>query len=113
VTNFVEDLKVRAQSASWHSGIEFLAYTREPGASTRRVLADLVFEDVGEGEAMKGSSFILTNDNAQTLIDDLWQAGLRPTEGTGSAGALRAVERHLDDYRKLVEKILPKVLKAE
>ncbi len=35
-------------------------------------------------------------------MDDLWAAGLRPTEGTGSAGALRAVERHLEDMRRLV-----------
>ena len=43
----------------------------------------------------------ISNHNAQLLMDDLWQAGLRPSEGAGSAGALRAVERHLDDMRKI------------
>lgn len=36
------------------------------------------------------------------LIDDLWTAGLRPTEGAGSAGALAATQRHLQDMRALV-----------
>lgn len=38
---------------------------------------------------------------AQQLMDELWTAGLRPSEGTGSAGALAAAERHLNDMRKL------------
>lgn len=41
---------------------------------------------------------------AQQLMDELWQCGLRPTEGTGSAGSLAATERHLDDMRRLVFK---------
>ena len=34
-----------------------------------------------------------------SLIDELWSAGLRPSEGTGSAGSLAATERHLADMR--------------
>ncbi|WBF05250.1 hypothetical protein [Burkholderia phage CSP3] len=44
---------------------------------------------------------------AQELMDELWRCGLRPTEGTGSAGALAATERHLQDMRSLVFKIKP------
>jgi len=39
-------------------------------------------------------------------MDDLWNAGIRPTEGTGSAGSLRATEEHLDDMRRIVCKVL-------
>jgi hypothetical protein len=35
------------------------------------------------------------------LMDQLWQCGLRPTEGTGSAGSLAATERHLKDMREI------------
>jgi hypothetical protein len=38
----------------------------------------------------------------QKLMDDLWDAGLRPSEGTGSAGSFAAQGRHLEDMRKLV-----------
>lgn len=43
---------------------------------------------------------------AQALIDDLWNCGLRPTEGTGSAGSLAATERHLADMRRIAGLLL-------
>jgi len=43
-------------------------------------------------------------EEAQRLMDELWNCGLRPSEGSGSAGALAATQRHLDDMRKLVFK---------
>lgn len=36
---------------------------------------------------------------AQELMDELWHCGLRPTEGTGSAGSLAATQRHLEDMK--------------
>ena len=38
----------------------------------------------------------------QKLIDELWNCGYRPSEGSGSAGQLAAVKYHLEDMRKLV-----------
>ena len=43
----------------------------------------------------------LPPEAAQSLMDELWSAGLRPSEGTGSAGSLAATERHLADMRSL------------
>lgn len=43
---------------------------------------------------------------AQQLMDELWQCGLRPTEGTGSAGSLAATERHLADMQKIALTLL-------
>lgn len=41
-------------------------------------------------------------EDAQRLVDALWDAGLRPSEGTGSAGSLAKTEAHLSDMRALV-----------
>lgn len=41
-------------------------------------------------------------ETAQSLMDQLWNCGLRPTEGTGSAGAMAAVQAHLKDMQRLV-----------
>jgi hypothetical protein len=49
----------------------------------------------------------LRKDEAQQLMDELWRAGLRPSEGSGSAGSLAATERHLADMRALVFKLPP------
>ncbi len=46
-------------------------------------------------------SFSLEIEAAQTLMDDLWNAGIRPTEGAGSAGAMLATQKHLADMRTL------------
>lgn len=53
-----------------------------------------------------GDGVMINGEAAQQLIDDLWQCGLRPSEGAGSAGSLAATQRHLSDMRKLVEKSL-------
>lgn len=45
-------------------------------------------------------------DEAQFLIDQLWDAGLRPSEGSGSAGAMLATQKHLKDMRTIVAKKL-------
>jgi len=39
---------------------------------------------------------------AMSIIDNLRNCGLRPSEGGGSAGALKATQEHLGDMRKLV-----------
>ena len=46
--------------------------------------------------------------DAQLFMDELWNVGIRPSEGTGSAGSLAATERHLADMRALVFKQTPK-----
>ena len=38
---------------------------------------------------------------AQSLMDQLWDCGLRPTQAAGSAGAMEAVQNHLADMRKI------------
>jgi len=44
----------------------------------------------------------LPASDAQALMDQLWQCGIRPSEGTGSAGAFAAAQSHLADLRRLV-----------
>lgn len=48
----------------------------------------------------------LRYDECQGLMDELWRAGFRPNEGTGSAGALKATQDHLTDMQKIVFKLL-------
>ena len=44
----------------------------------------------------------LSMEQGQRLIDQLWECGLRPTEGTGSAGQKAAMESHINDLQKIV-----------
>jgi hypothetical protein len=64
---------------------------------------DAEFKKIPEGEVPPW--FLRIGDlEAQALMDRLWTAGFRPTEGSGSAGALAATERHLVDMRRMVFK---------
>jgi hypothetical protein len=47
-------------------------------------------------------TFNLRPEEAQALMDSLWDAGLRPSEGSGSAGAMAATQKHLEDMRTLI-----------
>jgi len=86
-------MRIIAQSSLWRRGVEFLI-------ADGKHRAKLVFEEVEEG-LISDATFALNIDEAQGLMDDLWNCGLRPTEGSGSAGSLRATEKHLEDMRKI------------
>lgn len=57
-------------------------------------------------------TFHLQPEQAQFLMDELWDCGLRPTEGKGSAGALAATEAHLKDMRQIATQLLNDKLKG-
>lgn len=90
---------IRAQSSPWKSGIELAIFSEDKKTRVKEIIVETIDERMP-----CEPSFQMANDTAQILMDDLWNAGVRPTEGSGSAGALRAVERHLEDMRRLVFK---------
>lgn len=49
-------------------------------------------------------TILLGESDARLFMDALWEVGVRPSNGTGSAGQLAATERHLEDMRTLVFK---------
>jgi hypothetical protein len=86
--------------APWTGGIEFLL--TEKMQDGRRAIATKITMEVQEDGYLVEPSFRLSHEDAQALMDELWNCGLRPTEGTGSAGALAATQKHLEDMRRLV-----------
>lgn len=44
----------------------------------------------------------LTPEQAQSLMDELWTVGLRPTQGKQSEGKMGATSKHLEDMRAIV-----------
>jgi len=48
---------------------------------------------------------VLDLEEAQGLMDSLWQCGFRPTEGKGSAGAMAATEAHLQTVKYYLERM--------
>jgi hypothetical protein len=47
---------------------------------------------------------VLDEKSAQNLLQELWNAGLRPNNGEGTSAQVDALKYHLEDMRKLVFK---------
>ena len=117
----IKDVSFRAYAERPYDGVGF--YIRARSFDDRMAFAKLEWvevkqEDIGRTQDPFFSvcsweehpSSILMKDGGgtvlQVLMDDLWNCGIRPTEGKGSAGQLVAVQDHLKDMRKIAEKFL-------
>jgi len=101
------DFTIRARRADIRCGADlirlFAIQQKEDGICY--VAQKLELKAAEEGLVV--DSFLEINiQEAQRLIDDLWDCGLRPSEGTGSAGAMKAVENHLADMKTIVFHVL-------
>jgi hypothetical protein len=54
----------------------------------------------------------LPDEAAQQLMDELWQCGIRPSEGTGSAGSLKATQDHLESMKDSSNRFLAMLERA-
>jgi hypothetical protein len=67
------------------------------------VAKPITMEAVEAGTFME-PCFSLMMEEAQLLMDNMWDAGVRPSQSVGTAGQLDATKYHLEDMRKLVFK---------
>ena len=102
-----ENLEFHAQNKQWYAGVELFARAREaPGrvAYAQPVVMETV--DIEDAGLIRDPFMVLGRSAAQSLIDELWACGFRPSDGTGSAGQLKATENHLEDMRRITFKFV-------
>ncbi len=92
----LDDIKIVTRLLPWSGSIELLGMVNGSHA-----IVPVTIEKATEGEIIR-PFIVLQFHQAQTLMDSLWDCGLRPSEGSGSAGAMAAVQEHLKDMRRLV-----------
>ena len=107
-----QNMKLYAQASPWRRTIEFLLMEKYPGENKVSVATEIVMETKDKSHYALAPLFSLSIDNAQELMDNLWQCGLRPTEGTGSAGSLKATQDHLKDLQSFVNRLLSMIEKT-
>lgn len=93
-------LQIMARREDWNNGVSI--YMRQVilgKTGMKAAPVQMVPHELGN---IVEPMLMLPIHTAQQLIDELWDCGLRPTEGSGSAGAMAAVQKHLEDMRKLV-----------
>lgn len=91
-------IRARVRTFSPDGVIELAGYERR--GDQNYLLGAPVETPVPEG-VLIDPFLTLDPTQSQQLMDDLWQCGVRPSEGRGSAGQLASIERHLADMRRL------------
>ena len=97
-------MEIRCMRQPWRPDIEFVLMDRSNGLAAA---VHVVMEKVKEGEVIQPTG-VLDATAAQVLMDELWRCGIRPAEGSGSAGSLMATERHLKDMQSIAFGLLKK-----
>ena len=94
-------LEIMARREDWSEGISLYMRQRTVGLGTV-VATPLTMVPLARGMICQPMA-VLNIQQSQQLIDELWKCGLRPSEGTGSAGSLAATERHLKDMQSIID----------
>lgn len=98
--------EIRCHREAWRDSVELAVFLKSAnGVSVAAPLTMVPFE---EGCYLADPTMRMTTEEAQMLIDELWRCGLRPSEGTGSAGSLAATERHLKDMQRITFDLMGK-----
>ena len=80
----------------------FGLYLRAGNPDGKQAYANNIeFNEIEEGEYVGGPLLKLQREQVQGLMDSLWTAGLRPTQGRQSEGVTAAQGNHLQDMRAL------------
>lgn len=95
-----DTIRIRVARRDYCNYCDILIEMRKSDGS-RAIVSNVVFDEVIKQDAPVRESLSISDTAAQALMDNLWECGYRPTEGKGSAGAMRATERHLEDMRKI------------
>lgn len=96
--------EIMARREDWQEGISLYWRQRTVGQGT--MVAQAMTISTHKPGDIVHPFLRLDVQTAQQLMDELWQCGLRPTEGTGSAGSLAATQAHLKDMRAIAMNLL-------
>ncbi len=95
----IAEIKIFARRAAWSENVELL-YKHLDYEQHKCYIGVIHLKEIPP-EIEAAPSLVLTHQLAQRLMDQLWDCGLRPSEGSGSAGAMAATQQHLADMRAI------------
>ena len=108
----IRELHARAERRMFMDDIAIYLFEKL-GEGRIGVISNIEFETLEPHVMRNETPLCVSMSTAQELIDSLWDCGLRPSEGSGSAGSLKATENHLKDMQTLSWRLLGMVEKHE
>lgn len=91
-----------AERSVFQSGIKL--HMADVSRERIAVATNITFVEIEENGIREQPLIELSVESAQSLMDELYHAGVRPSQAAGSVGQLDAVKYHLEDMRTLVFK---------
>lgn len=95
---------VKVAKKEWMDGYDFLVCDLSFDGSIHAIGTVVEMKKHEPGTFIGQGTFQLDQKNAQALMNEMWAAGLRPTEAKYPQGEINAMKEHLSDMRKLVFK---------
>jgi hypothetical protein len=99
---FLPHLELRCYRPPYCRGVAFLLAEVTNDRITAAAAQPVTMAKVEDELADLKPTFELGEKSAQMLLDQLWEAGIRPSSHEGNLGALAATQKHLEDMRRLV-----------
>lgn len=97
-----EPVTIRAfYNMAW-GAVELQIYQNIPNTTVKRAFATNIRFEVKERGTLVQPVCRLQDHEAQMLMNDLWNAGIRPKEHRFSDLSFETQKRHLDDMRAIV-----------
>ena len=102
-----EGIFINIQRNPFDFGIAAILSEHNRMRGTTAIATEIVFETHKVGEAIPQSAFIpLYTVAEQSLMDDLWRSGVRPSSplihAESPKGEIVALNKHLNDMRRIV-----------
>ena len=105
-----DNIRMSAEYDPSARAIPLYVWARQPNGELFAA-RPVVFEPVDE-TLMREPTLYLSLENANSLMDDLWRAGVRPTNIRNQSEIVNAKDRHIEDLRVFATKLLDKVVNA-
>lgn len=103
-----DSLRFHLERAQFGRRIHLHLATRVDDGGQMAEAQQISFRAIEANEVSGPPLLVLDLDQAQQLMDEMWNCGVRPTEGQGSAGQLAATQAHLKDMQGIVHGLLRK-----
>lgn len=98
-------IQIRVEKSDFFPEYKLVILSRS--SQETAIVTKYEFETFPEGQLINSSSMLsLSKETVQLLMDDLWRAGIRPTEQINTESKVGALENHLNDMRAIVKKNL-------
>jgi hypothetical protein len=102
----MNNIKIRLDRDHYYGlGFSLRLFSVDQAKQKAYAVKDLELDEIEDGFLMPPIASIQPQE-VQQLMDELWVAGLRPSEGVASTGQLEAMNAHVNDMRTIAFKLL-------